>query len=82
MIGWAKKPGATTSKGQGGAEMNYITLTQEEKEILIQVLEEYISDLRIEISHTDDTGFREPLKARKETIGRIIDTLQLSSKAA
>ncbi len=62
--------------------MNYITLTQEEKEILIQVLEEYISDLRIEISHTDDTGFREPLKARKETIGRIIDTLQLSSKAA
>ena len=62
--------------------MIHITVTNEEKEILIQVLEEYLSDLRSEISHTDDTSFREPLKSKKEMVGRIIETLQMSSKAA
>ncbi|MBZ5534654.1 MAG: hypothetical protein LAO31_01765 [Acidobacteriia bacterium] len=62
--------------------MIHISLTDEEKEVLIQILEEYVSDLRIEISHTDDTSFRTPLKSRKEAIGRILDALQISSKAA
>lgn len=59
-----------------------ISLTEEEREILIQILEEYLSDLRIEISHTDDTSFREPLKSRKEALIRILDALQVTSKAA
>lgn len=59
-----------------------ISLTEEEREILIQILEEYLSDLRIEISHTDDTSFREPLKNRKEALIRILDALQITSKAA
>jgi hypothetical protein len=59
-----------------------ISLTEEEREILIQILEEYLSDLRIEISHTDDTSFREPLKSRKEALIRILDALQITSKAA
>ncbi|MBZ5551165.1 MAG: hypothetical protein LAO21_00495 [Acidobacteriia bacterium] len=62
--------------------MIHISLTEEEKEVLIQILEEYLSDLRIEIAHTDDTSFREPLKGKKEAVGRIIDALQISSKAA
>ena len=59
-----------------------ISLTEEEREILIQILEEYLSDLRIEISHTDDTSFRQPLKGRKEALIRILDALQITSKAA
>jgi hypothetical protein len=44
-----------------------LQLADEEAEILKSVLEEYISELRMEVSNTDSMDFREALK-RKEAI--------------
>ena len=42
--------------------MIHLDITKEEKDILIEVLEEYISDLRMEVADTDNMDFREKLK--------------------
>ena len=44
-----------------------LQLADEEAELLKSVLEEYISELRMEVSNTDSMDFREDLK-RKEAI--------------
>lgn len=44
-----------------------IQLGDEEAELLKSVLDEYISELRMEVSNTDSMDFREDLK-RKEAI--------------
>ena len=42
--------------------MIHLDITKEEKDRLIEVLEEYISDLRMEVADTDNMDFREKLK--------------------
>ena len=45
--------------------MIHLELTQEEKEMLIDILENDLSDLRMEIADTDSSDFREMLKKQK-----------------
>ncbi len=42
-----------------------LTLTSEEASVLHEVLDNYVSDLRMEISNTDSMDFRERLKTKK-----------------
>lgn len=53
-----------------------LELGTEEKQVLIDVLESYLSDLRMEISDTDLMDFREKLKFRKEILVGIVDDLK------
>ena len=53
--------------------MLQIDLTHDEATILRQVLESYLSDLRMEIANTDDMGFREMLKHRKSVIAKVLE---------
>ena len=53
-----------------------IELTPKEIEIFKDVLENYISDLSMEIADTDKMDFRESLKARKNLIVKIIQKLK------
>jgi hypothetical protein len=52
--------------------MARLELDERESEALRQVLEEYVSDLRMEIAGTDSHGFREGLKEKEELLKRIL----------
>jgi hypothetical protein len=52
-----------------------IQLSDEEAEILKSVLEEYISDLRMEVSNTDSMDFREALKHKEAILKRLAGQL-------
>jgi len=58
--------------------MGAIDLTPEERELLVEVLENYLSDLRAEISDTDSFTFKSQLKERKETLKDIVVKLKES----
>jgi len=51
-------------------------LSEEERRILLEVLESALSDLRMEIADTDSMDFRDMLKGRKEVIKKVIGALQ------
>ena len=53
----------------------HVELSSEEVEMLQEVLESEISDLRMEIADTDRLEFREQLKERKETIRKLLKAL-------
>ena len=52
-----------------------IQLADEEAEVLRSVLEEYISELRMEVSNTDSMDFREVLKRKEEILKRVAGEL-------
>jgi hypothetical protein len=52
-----------------------LNLSSEQAEILAQVLEDYISDLRMEVANTDSQEFRDDLKKKevflKDLLGQL-----------
>jgi hypothetical protein len=59
--------------------MIQLELAPREVEILVEVLDSYLSDLRMEIADTDSMDFREMLKERKEVIHKVQDSLRTST---
>ena len=49
-----------------------LDLSAEETDVLQEVLEDYVSDLRMEVSNTDNMTFREALKAKEALLNRLI----------
>jgi hypothetical protein len=60
------------------SEIN-ITLTENEKEVLAEALESYLSELGMEITDTDQMDYREKLKARRTVIQKILKDLRKST---
>ncbi|MDP2644058.1 MAG: hypothetical protein Q8P24_03905 [Desulfobacterales bacterium] len=56
--------------------MIQLDLTKEEKDILTEILENDLSDLRMEITDTDSLDFREMLKKQKEVLTKVLETLR------
>ena len=56
--------------------MIQLYLTKEEKDILTEILENDLSDLRMEITDTDSLDFREMLKKQKEVLMKVLETLR------
>jgi hypothetical protein len=56
--------------------MAEITLTDDEKEALILLLEGSLSDLSFEIADTDRKSFRDQLKARRDLLRKVLDSLK------
>ena len=52
-----------------------LNLTAEEAEVLSEILTSYLSDLRMEISHTDSGFFREGLKDKEVLLKKVIEDL-------
>ncbi len=52
-----------------------LDLNEEEVQTLKEVLESYLSDLRMEIADTDSYDFRKMLKERKALLMRVVKTL-------
>jgi hypothetical protein len=63
---------------KGRCLMVKIELSAQEAEELAGILEDYLSDLRMEIVDTEAHDFREGLKKRKELVGRVVDQLKAS----
>ena len=59
--------------------MVQLDINDEEREILAGVLDSYLSDLRMEISHTDSMDFREILKKRKAVLQKVMRALGASN---
>lgn len=55
--------------------MVQLDLSREEVEVLVEVLETALSDLRMEIANTDSKDFRDMLKGRKAAIEKAIEGL-------
>lgn len=55
--------------------MVHLELTPDDAEILRAALESYLSDLRVEIVHTDSRDFREGLKRQQAALTEIADGL-------
>ena len=53
----------------------HIDITSEEAGMLKEVLETYLSDLRMEISSTDKMSFREEMKEKEDFLKRLIQKL-------
>lgn len=56
--------------------MSSLELSKEEKDTLVDVLETYISDLRMEMADTDSSFFRDELRAKKTILVGILDRLK------
>jgi len=52
-----------------------LDLTDDERRILLEILESDRSDLRMEIANTDSQDFREMLKVRKAAIKKVLAAL-------
>ena len=62
--------------------MVQIDLTQGETTVLRDVLESYLSDLRMEIVDTEDQDFRDMLKHRKGVITKVLESIGGTSPTA
>ena len=58
--------------------MIQLDLNQQDIEVLVDTLEGYLSNLRMEISATDLQDYREGLKLRKEVLIKVLDELKKS----
>jgi hypothetical protein len=56
--------------------MIHLDLNEEEKAILLEMLETCISDLRVEITDTDNLDYKTMLKGRKATLIKLFESLQ------
>ena len=56
--------------------MLHLDLTTEEQQTLVYLLEECISDLRMEIVDTDSVDYKEMLKHRKRVLTKLLQALQ------
>ena len=52
-----------------------LDLSRDEAEILREVLDSYLSDLRMEMADTDRKDFRDVLKRRKHVVEKAIGAL-------
>jgi len=57
-----------------------IELTQEEAELLRELLSFALSELRMEIADTDSSSYRETLKERKNTLKGLLEKLEKKEK--
>lgn len=58
--------------------MAVVTLTPEEQQILLELVDTAIPDLREEIWHTDDHDYRERLKAREHMLKELQQKLHMN----
>ena len=56
--------------------MTALDLNEQEREALSGVLDDYVSDLRMEISNTDSQDFRDELKKREALLMGILERLE------
>lgn len=59
--------------------MPKLELTPSEAELLREIAEEWLSDLRVEIGHTDKLDYREGLKAKESLVKHVLEALSATA---
>ena len=72
---------SVTAKGSMGKTTD-LALTEEERNELRLALRIYVTDLRMEISHTDRYEFREELKVKRAVLEEVLRRLGGATTAA
>lgn len=62
--------------------MIQLDLNEKEVNLLIEVLEHDLSEIRMEIADTDSMDFRDTLKAKKDVLSKLIAALKGGSASA
>jgi len=62
--------------------MATLELTHDELELIDDVLNDFLSDLRMEIADTDDFNFRQGLKKKSEKLQAILTKLEHNKVAS
>jgi len=65
-----------------GDYMSTLKLTPDENQLLQELLESALSDLRVEIVSTDRIEYKEALKERKSLIMDMLEKLQKNNRVA
>ena len=60
--------------------MKVLKLSEEDGTLLIEILENYISDIRMEIADTDKSSFKEKLKTQKRSVVNILNQIKEDDK--
>jgi LPS O-antigen subunit length determinant protein (WzzB/FepE family) len=75
---WASRPAvgfALARSLSGGTDVPTLNLSSEQAETLAQVLEDYVSDLRMEVANTDSQEFRDDLKKKELFLKDLLSRL-------
>jgi hypothetical protein len=67
---------SSTTEQENGGNMTHLKLTDEEADTLIQVLSYYISELRMEVTDTDQQEMRDALKVEEAMLKRVLQVLK------
>jgi hypothetical protein len=59
--------------------MTHLDLNPTEKEMLREVLESFLSDLRLEVADTEKMAFREDLKKKEVFLKDVLGRLKMAS---
>jgi hypothetical protein len=57
-------------------------LTDEQRDFLLELLRNDLSELRGEIARTDNSVFNEMLKGRRSTLAALIETIEAPASAS
>jgi LPS O-antigen subunit length determinant protein (WzzB/FepE family) len=66
----------------GGTDVPILNLSSEQAETLAQVLEDYVSDLRMEVANTDSQEFRDDLKKKELFLKDLLSQLGRTATSA
>lgn len=58
-----------------------LNLTPEDRDTLIRILEEYFSELRMEISNTENWEFKKGLKVEEKVLNQVLAQLRQDSES-
>jgi len=59
-----------------------LKITPSEAELLHQMLEQYLRELRVEIARTEHKEFRHQLRIREELLDRLVTELERADRLA
>ena len=77
-----RRRAAVASREDKEDAMVHLRLTTDEADTLKIALEDFLSDLRMEIAHTDSMDFRERLKTKKRILRKVADALNTPEEEA
>jgi hypothetical protein len=80
MVGFGLAIGTviTAFLSKGGVAMN-VEMTNEEKAMLLELLEGRLSELRVEVRHSRVSGFTDKLKNNEELLRTLIGKIESAS---
>lgn len=53
-----------------------LDISEKDKKLLIEILESSFSEIRMEISNTDNSSYKDQLKKKRNAINKILKTMR------